>query len=355
MSYKGCVSMCRMQSKSVISAALLMAAHAAVLCWNAAAPDAAHASCVAPDPKVIWSYPAAGQAAVPLDSDLLMLTEGIWDDAQVTLDGEPLSAGSQFVGHFDLGALEPNTTYTVAIKSSGENSPPVDLSWQFTTGDAASDDDVPLAVTIQSAASVVYEFDDEVTCSPALLANSCFDTGYPTLESFETDVEAVLWVVELFDPNFPDANYRLYPGECGQPRMLDYPGFNASGQYRVHAILRDGSIVTSEPVMVPFGTPDDDPMDPAPPADDEPAGGAAGSQARPPEPAEPQDDAQDHEPAPSGQGSPSFGDGEDAPAASGRSCAVSAVGHGRGGFALALIAAAAWLSTRRRFAAARAR
>lgn len=327
--------MCRMQSRFAISAGLLVATHAAVLGWNAAAPRMAHASCVAPTPKVIWSYPAAGQVDVPLDSDLLVLTEGVWDDAEVTLEGEPLSAGSALAGHFDLGALEPNTTYTVAINASEVGGQPaVDLSWQFTTGDAPADEDVPLAVTIQSATTEVYEWDDDMPCSPAMLADTCFDTGYPSLESFETDIEAGLWVIEVVTPNGSVVSYRLYPGECGQPRMLDYAQFTPGNQYRVHAILRDGSIVSSEPVSVPFG---------APAVDEGPTAGAAGSGA-----------GQDDEPAPSRPSGPSMGEGEDAPRAA-RSCAVSVVGRGRGGFALPLLAAAAWMSTRRRFTAKRSR
>ena len=103
--------MCRLLSKLGISARISATTCAVLLGWNAVAPEPTEASCESPTPKVIWSYPAADDVDVPLDADLLMVTEGIWGDVQVTLDGEPLVAGSEFLGHFELGALEPSTTY----------------------------------------------------------------------------------------------------------------------------------------------------------------------------------------------------------------------------------------------------
>jgi hypothetical protein len=332
--------MCRTQSRVASLLVLVHCACTAVLLSNAVTPGVAHGSCVAPTPKVIWSYPAADEVDVPLDADLLMVTESIWSDVHVTLDGEPLVAGSRFFGHFDLGTLQPSRTYTVAISSSQEHSEPaVDLEFRFTTGDAASGEEHPDVVTIQSASRRNFDFAEDLPCSDALLANSCFDTGAPSLESFETDADAVLWVVEVYQPDQPVGSYVRYPGECGQPRMLDYPAINGSRLYRVHAIQHDGSTTTSDPVPVPYDGDDSGDLDPDPGdagAGGEPAGGAAGRG--------------DSPSVPEGSAGAGASGGDATAVRRDDACAVSAPGapsRGASGFALPC-AVAAWASWRRR-------
>lgn len=229
-----------------------------LLSANVALPDVAHASCVWPAPDVIWSYPAQDEIDVPLDADLLLVTEGMRADEPIMLDGEPLTAASDVPGHYDLGLLQPNTTYTVAIAAMDQSAGrTVEHSWQFTTGDARGMDERPDAVTILSASSRQLESFDDVPCPRALYANTCFDTGVPVLEAFETDIDAELWAVESVRPDGGDSSWTLYPGECGQPRALDYRFPGAGIRYRVHAILRNGGHASSDSIAAPLELDDD--------------------------------------------------------------------------------------------------
>lgn len=41
-------------------------------------PSRADAACAAPEPEVIWSWPADGAVDVPIDSDLLLAKHGFY-------------------------------------------------------------------------------------------------------------------------------------------------------------------------------------------------------------------------------------------------------------------------------------
>lgn len=321
--------MCRLESNVCSSRMLVALSCVAGVLSLAAMPSAARASCAGPTPSVIWSYPAQDQVDVPFDADLLMVTEGIWADARVTLDGELVPAGSDVPGHYDLGLMQPNTTYTVAIISSDAHpTPEVDLSWQFTTGDALAEEDVADVVSVLSASARVIDWSEELECDRALLANTCFDTGAPTLHAFETDADAVLWAVELVQQSGASM-WNIYPGDCGQPRTLSYPWDHTYRQLRIHAIRRDGSMASSEPFVLP--------LEPLEPLD----GGSLEEG-----PAEP-GDADVIEPGSSGA---ELGGMDEAGAPSG-ACAVTQAGRGDGSF-VALLGAAAWLVLRRRMVCA---
>jgi hypothetical protein len=54
--------------------------------WSAA-PGAAHASCVEPVPKVLWSYPADGDRDVPIDAVVQILQNDWGAKPAMTLNG----------------------------------------------------------------------------------------------------------------------------------------------------------------------------------------------------------------------------------------------------------------------------
>ena len=262
-------------------AALATAAHTA-------APDRAQASCVAPKPSVIWSFPAQGATDVPIDADLIMVTQGILEGVRVRLDGEQVAAASMVPGHYDLGELEASSKHEIVIDGvdSLDGNKAFALKLTFTTGSARAAGSGPERVAIVSASGRAVEPDGAAVCTSALYANTCFDTGTPLLESFETGAMAVAWAVERVKTT---SWMTVYPGECGQPRALDYPPSPGEAiKYRVHAIHPDGTIVSSAALAGPL--PADDPKKPAnpvagngapavPPADDmkKPAAGTGGA------------------------------------------------------------------------------
>ena len=229
----------------------LVTCAAAVVSAHVAAPDAVQAGCVAPEPNVIWSFPATDETNVPLDADLLVVTEGIMEDATITLDGEPLSAVSEMPGHYDLGVLDPSTRYEVAIKALSWSGVPAELKWSFTTSAALISEDGPDSIEIARAQSRRLALSATIACKDALFADTCFDMGDPMLESFETDTDAALWAVEIIQ-TMP-SEWRLYPGECGQPRALDRgTPLDGGVRYRVHAVQRNGSLANSQTIEGPL-------------------------------------------------------------------------------------------------------
>ena len=88
------------------------------------AARSARASCLPPQPGVLWSYPANGAIEVPVDADLFVNGElyGL-----PTLGGEPLPRIAS--GIYDLGRLAPQTRYEVRWDGA---------IVVFTTGDVAS-------------------------------------------------------------------------------------------------------------------------------------------------------------------------------------------------------------------------
>src|SRR5688572_25003361 len=87
-------------------------------------PELAAAVCQGPDTNLLWSYPGNGSVGVPTDADLFFTGEV---GGLPSLNGEPLErlAGKAY----DLGELEPQTTYEVRWGTA---------VIAFTTGDGPS-------------------------------------------------------------------------------------------------------------------------------------------------------------------------------------------------------------------------
>jgi MYXO-CTERM domain-containing protein len=235
--WRGCAGRATLTGMRLIVgvALLLMTAHSA---W---------ARCALPDPSVVWSSPAAGAVDVPVDADLLILTETI-DPAstEVTLlvDGLielPLEAGSALPGHYDLPELEPNQAQTIVLRPEGGT--PITIG--FTTGERrASDEGGALDLVDVSQQQYAQELVESGLCSDVLFRNTCFDTGIPWLQTFAIDAgaapvaEASLWAIETLSIGL-EPWLQFWPAACGTPHGW---GLRASAQYRLYNIGENGVI-----------------------------------------------------------------------------------------------------------------
>jgi hypothetical protein len=233
--WRGCAGQATLTAMRFIIgvAVLLMTAHSA---W---------ARCSLPDPSVVWSSPAAGAVDVPVDADLLILTETI-DPAstEVTLlvggsSELPLEAGSALPGHYDLPELEPNQAQTIVLRPEGGT--PITIG--FTTGQRrAAGDEGALDLVDVSQQEYAQELVESGLCSDVLFRNTCFDTGIPLLQTFVIDAgaapvaEASLWAIETLGL---DSWLQFWPAACGTPHGW---GLRASAQYRLYNIGENGVI-----------------------------------------------------------------------------------------------------------------
>jgi len=190
------------------------------------------ASCVAPTPAIVWSYPAQGANDVPTNADLWILLSGWNVLPRVSLDGTELPE-LELPSGYDLGELAANTEYTLDVLGADGAS----FELTFTTGDGPAAADLSAAPGRVTPTS--YREVQGAPLSPACLAalstQDCFDVGQDTYYEFAPTGHAVGWLIAS-ESSFRSVN--LWPGECGSPRLLgnsaDVPcvtlhGIDASG------------------------------------------------------------------------------------------------------------------------------
>jgi hypothetical protein len=192
------------------------------------------ADCAAPEPAIVWSYPAHGDTGVPTNVDLWVLPAGWNGPAIVSHNGvalEPLRMGYGY----DAGELEPNTTHTfqVELETYGELAPTFELTFTTGAGPAVADPAAAPGAIVPSSSS---ERPLSERCSAALSTQDCFDQGQDTYYQFAPSGTAKGWVL------MTDSSYRplnVWPGECGAPVLFsdsfDGPcatlyGIDAAGQ-----------------------------------------------------------------------------------------------------------------------------
>jgi hypothetical protein len=232
-----------------------MAVLVAALVPVVGAPNAARASCAAPT-DFVWSYPADGDLDVPLDADLLFVERGDWTGAVVSLDDEPLRAVKDVPGHYDLGRLKAHTKYRIAVTlaDASNQGTPEPLSFSFTTGAGRAGGSDSSTLRVKSSSAHTLRSDEQLTCGDVLSANKCFDTGQPELARFvvETDAHVELWVFELVTKSSHGMVFDSFPADCGEPQLFphDWP-YGEAPSYRIHGVLRDGTVITSQVVPAP--------------------------------------------------------------------------------------------------------
>jgi MYXO-CTERM domain-containing protein len=214
---------------------------------------------------VVWSSPAAGSVDVPVDADLLILTESIdLATAELSIVGDgliemPLEPGSALPGHYALPELEPNQAHTIAIRPAFESAL---ITFEFTTGERRHSPSEG-ALSLESVSVDYYERGvvEPGLCTDVLFRDSCFDTGVPPLQTFEVDFgleppgEHSLWAIETVygaeAAALPEAaRVRLtpWPAACGAPRQWG----SADAEYRVYKINENGVIRASNTLAHAF-------------------------------------------------------------------------------------------------------
>lgn len=156
----------------------------------------ARASCLAPEPGLLWSYPANGAIEVPIDADLFVTGELY---GAPTLAGEPLPRMA--TGVYDLGPLVPQTRYEVRWDGA---------VIAFTTGDRAS----PLPR--EPAADVLVTRNPIAFAGcPLVLPQGCFDTGQHTSVRFDAGL-AMAWLLDVVSCD-GTVRQMVWPSGCGAP------------------------------------------------------------------------------------------------------------------------------------------
>jgi hypothetical protein len=163
----------------------------------------ASASCLPPEGRVLWTYPANGAVDVPTNAQLLVSDEA---GRTPSLDGKVLPASGE--GVFDLGALEPNTTYQVTWPSGFQE---VGASLSFTTGAGPSFEPPPGVPE-----PVAVTRDPAVPSCRLVASQGCFDTGVRAGVGFKPSETPVAWLVESLYCR-RDSRRMVWPSECGAP------------------------------------------------------------------------------------------------------------------------------------------
>ncbi|MDD9967542.1 MAG: Ig-like domain-containing protein [Myxococcales bacterium] len=220
---------------------------------------AAHASCPATEPRVLWSHPGSGATDVPTDADLLLFTDS-GRPGTVMLNGVSLDPTPGLPEAYDLGALSADTEYTVTVElTRWDGSAAATESWSFVT---ASEDATPSVRPEVRVLQMEEETCSDWTCGFAGLcktlafANSCFDTGFPTLQRAIVQGSAVAWIYEERTGDGRIAR-TLVPAKCGDPSVLTWAPDDDDRSYRVLAVGADGSVSESEAFEGPFTRPPD--------------------------------------------------------------------------------------------------
>jgi hypothetical protein len=173
----------------------------AVVVIASATAGVAQASCVAPKPTVIWSYPAEGDRDVPLDAEIRVIANvTLLNVFEATLDGNVISPSTD--GAYPTEGLEPDKDYVFAIagpkaRARSEATPTL-LELRFHTGNGLATEPSPPELLSSTRELAMPALDP--LCEAVHSAGQCFDTpeyAYDQLELGQTD--AVAWLVRYDD------------------------------------------------------------------------------------------------------------------------------------------------------------
>jgi len=175
--------------------------------------ESAQGSCAAPSSAILWSYPADGETEVPTNVVLWALPVGV-DVLEVSLNGSVVLPGTAPFS-YDLGALAPNTVYTLAFDFSGRFGD-AHIEQTFSTGNGPAElqpGAAPGTVTPSRWAYSDFALSD--FCDQVLWAQGCFDTGQDTHFLFAPSGSAQAWLVQ--EDRVNGGAPLLWPAECGAP------------------------------------------------------------------------------------------------------------------------------------------
>ncbi|HWO14988.1 MAG TPA: hypothetical protein VNN80_36045, partial [Polyangiaceae bacterium] len=182
-----------------------------------------------------------GYTGVPTNVDLWVLATGWGDLPRASLAGVEL-ARLPFGPGFDLGELQPNTSYTVEVELADAGSlgatRSVELSFTTGAGPAPSDPGAaPGHVEVEAKTDVQFS----PLCGAVLQTQDCFDTGQDTHLTFSPSGTAEAWLIES-----ESGDVDFWPAECGAPDLflhsMELPCVT------LHGIDAAGAVHGGEPV-----------------------------------------------------------------------------------------------------------
>jgi hypothetical protein len=181
-----------------------------ILGWSAQAS----ASCAGPALELLWSYPAQGEASVPVNAELWALVPYGWTQKTVRLDGQTLGVTAAFeapgVVHVVPGELQAESDHTLQLEFADSQGTTESLTLAFRTGSTRAER--PAAPIVERS----FEKRETAlglnlsTCPDIIAAQDCYDTGPNALLLFETRGDKPLaWLVDG----------RLLPARCEDPQV----------------------------------------------------------------------------------------------------------------------------------------
>jgi MYXO-CTERM domain-containing protein len=240
----------------------------------------AQASCAAPAPAVVWSYPKDGDVNIPTNVTLWLLLSNWQRPGKVLLDGKEVPVNGFGVGYQPLEPMAPSSPHELTVVASppGEE-PVVSLSIKFTTASGETERESPAVPTVPFVtASPTRPL--STLCQSVVHAMDCFDTGQDTHVVFASDARPFVWIIERVPQLAGESPvFTLWPGECGQPEVFLAGNSLAScyRQYRLHALEGTGLRAMSKPFCPAGLLKADDADGGAPPDQPPPAGDDAGA------------------------------------------------------------------------------
>jgi hypothetical protein len=242
-------------------------------------PTRAQASCAAPAPAVVWSYPKDGDVNVPTNVTLWLLLSNWNRPGKVLLDGKEVPVNGFGLGYQPLEPMAPSTPHELTFQASppGEQ-PVVNLSIHFTTASGETERESPMVPSVPYVTASPSRPLSNL-CQSVVHAMDCFDTGQDTHLVFGAEGRPFLWIVEQVPKLMGESPvFTLWPGECDQPEVFLNRSTVATcdHQYRIHALEGTGLRAMSKPFCASGLLRSDDPDGGAPP-DQPPPGDDAGA------------------------------------------------------------------------------
>jgi MYXO-CTERM domain-containing protein len=201
-------------------------------------PNAANATCNAPDPKLVWSSPADGATDVPTNAAIWLLLANWHRPPEIALNGVPVPV-AEIPFLYRPAVLEPRTHYEVKLTATPDSAQTlVELTWGFTTGEGPSSLEAPAPPEIDRV-SATQSRELDAICTAVW--SDCYDTLQDTHLLFhDAGPVPLTWVIERVAQR-PEqgetSTFRLWPSICGTPEIYVRAGGVAScaGSYRIYA------------------------------------------------------------------------------------------------------------------------
>ncbi|MEO1269077.1 MAG: hypothetical protein AAFX99_13330 [Myxococcota bacterium] len=195
--------------------------------WVSSMHRPSKAACAAPEPELLWQYPADGQTDVPLNAAVWLHAEGFGEE--VRLDGATLERSSDGT-HRMMPELEPNTTYALEVEIARGDGSSVLFASTFRTGlerwSEALEAPELESVVLYEETFPVPELLGEELASRLAFKNSCFDTGIPNTVVMEIASNGLMHRVVQTIPTSGGEPFQIqsipWPVEAGPLVLTDY-------------------------------------------------------------------------------------------------------------------------------------